>query len=132
SRLPLYGARGRRLGTVSLGQRPESPQATLTAALTALVTAVRRRWQGPLPRLVYVTDKGQAQDDYYRRVLRRQRHPRQPGQRLAWGGGLDLFHGCGYVAKLREALFAGGGDHRDARVRHWPRHRPQGAAQALR
>ena len=128
----VYDRRGRRLGTVYLGQMPEAHQASLTAALTALVTEVLRRWEGPLPRLVYVTDKGQAQDDYYRRVLRRQRHPRQPGQRLAWEWVLDFFHVCGYLAKLREALFGAGGCRWYERMRHWLRHRAQGAAQVLR
>jgi hypothetical protein len=128
----VYDRRGKRLGTVYLGQMPEAHQATLTEALTALATAVLRQWCGPLPRLVYVTDKGQAQDDYYRRVLRRQRHPRQPGQRLAWEWVLDFFHVCGYVGKLREALFAAGGYRWYERMRHWLRHRDQGVAHILR
>src|SRR3954454_22549056 len=91
----VYDRRGKRLGTVYLGQMPEAHQATLTEALTALTTAVLRHWPGPVPRLVYVTDKGQAQDDYYRRVLRRLPHPRHPGQRLGWEWVLDFFHVCG-------------------------------------
>jgi hypothetical protein len=42
-----------------------------------------------------VTDTGQAQDDYYRRVLRRLPDPRQPGQRLSCEWVLDFFHVCG-------------------------------------
>jgi hypothetical protein len=128
----VYDRRGRRLGTVYLGQMPEARQVTLTADLTALVTAVLRAWPGPLPRLAYVTDKGQAQDDYYRRVLRRLAHPRQPGRRLAWEWVLDFFHVCGYLSKVREALFAAGGYRWYERMRHWLRHRPQGVAQILR
>jgi hypothetical protein len=130
--LSVYDRRGRRRGTVYLGQMPEAHQASLTAALTALVTAVLRRWEGPLPRLVYVTDKGQAQDDYYRRVLRRMPDPRRPGRRLAWEWVLDFFHVCGYVGKLREALFAAGGFGWYKRMRHWLRHRRHGVAQILR
>jgi hypothetical protein len=128
----VYDRRGRRLGTVYLGQMPEAHQVTLTATLTALVTAVLGHWAGPLPRLVYVTDKGQAQDDYYRRVLRRWPHPRQPGQRLSWEWVLDFFHVCGYVGKLREALFGTGGSRWYERMRHWLRHRAQGVSQILR
>jgi hypothetical protein len=128
----VYDRRGRRLGTVYLGQMPEAHQASLTASLTALVTAVLRQWPGPVPRLVYVTDKGQAQDDYYRRVLRRMPNPRQPGRRLAWEWVLDFFHVVGYVGKLREALFAAGGFGWYTRMRHWLRHRCQGVAQILR
>src|SRR5436305_5502053 len=77
----VYDRRGRRLGTVYLGQMPQARQAALTAELTGLVTGVLRRWPGAPPRLVYVTDKGQAQTDYYRRVLPRMADPRRPGRR---------------------------------------------------
>jgi hypothetical protein len=128
----VYDRRGRRLGTVYLGQMPEAHQPTLSADLTALVTAVLRQGTGPRPRLVYVTDRGQAQDDYYRRVLRQLPDPRQPGRRLAWEWVLDFFHVCGYVSALAEALFAGRGQGWYGRMRHWLRHRPQGVAQVLR
>jgi hypothetical protein len=128
----VYDRRGRRLGTVYLGQMPEAHQATLTGELTALVRAVLGHWAGPLPRLVYVTDKGQAQDDYYRTVLRRLPHPRQPGRRLEWQWVLDFFHVCGYVAQLREALFGAEGHGWYGRMRHWLRHREQGVANILR
>jgi hypothetical protein len=128
----VYDRRGKRRGTVYLGQMPQPHQTALTEALTAVATAVLRQWSGPLPRLVYVTDKGQAQDDYYWRVLRRQRHPRQPGQRLAWEWVLDFFHVCGYLGKLREALFAVKGWRWYERMRHWLRHRAQGVANILR
>jgi hypothetical protein len=117
---------------VYLGQMPETHQATLTAELTALVRDVLRQWAGPLPRLVYVTDKGQAQDDYYRTVLRRLPHPRQPGRRLHGQWVLDFFHVCGYVAGLREALFGADGHGWYGRMRHWLRHRRQGVAYLLR
>jgi hypothetical protein len=128
----VYDRRGRRLGTVYLGQMPQVRQVALTEALTALVTAVLRRWPGAVPRLVYVTDKGQAQDDYYRRVLRRMADPRRPGQRLTWEWVLDFFHVCGYVGKLREALFGSGGQRWFGRMRQWLRQRRQGVAQVLR
>jgi hypothetical protein len=128
----VYDRRGQRLGTIYLGRMPEAHQATLTEALTALTTAVLQQWAGPLPRLVYVTDKGQAQDDYYRRVLRRWPDPRHPGQRLTWAWVLDFFHVCGYVGQLREALFGTGGYGWYARMRHWLRHRGQGAVQIIR
>jgi hypothetical protein len=130
--LSVYDRRGQRLGTVYLGQMPQAQQQALTAALTALVTGVLRRWDGPPPRLVYVTDKGQAQDSYYRRVLRRLADPRRPGQRLAWQWVLDFFHVCGYVAKLREALFGNGGWSWFERMRRWLRERRQGVANILR
>src|SRR5439155_5667789 len=45
----VYDRRGRRLGTVYLGQMPEAHQKALTAALTALVNGVLRQWDGPPP-----------------------------------------------------------------------------------
>jgi hypothetical protein len=128
----VYDRRAKRRGTVYLGQMPQTHQVQLSEDLTALVTAVLAQGDGPLPRLVYVTDKGQAPDDYYRRVLQRMRHPRAPGQRLAWEWVLDFFHVCGYVAKLREALFGNGGQGWFGRMRHWLRHRDHGVAQLLR
>jgi hypothetical protein len=128
----VYDRRGQRRGTVYLGQMPEAGQRTLSAELTALVEGVLREWAGSPPRLVYVTDKGQAQDDYYRRVLRRLRHPRQPGQRLAWQWVLDFFHVAAYVGKLREALFGDGGYGWYQRMRHWLRDRNGGVAHVLR
>lgn len=128
----IYDRGGKRRGTVYLGQMPQAQQAALSDDLTALVEAVLGRWQGPPPRLVYVTDKGQAQEDYYRRVLRRLADPRRPGRRLSWQWVLDFFHVAGYVAKLREALFGGGGQGWFGRMRHWLRDRVQGVAQVLR
>jgi hypothetical protein len=128
----VYDRRGKRRGTVYLGQMPEAHQAALSEALTALVEAVLGRWPGPPPRLVYVTDKGQAQEDYYRRVLRRLPDPRRPGRRLCWEWVLDFFHVAGYVAKLREALFGAEGQGWFRRMRRWLRDRRQGVSHVLR
>lgn len=74
---------------------PESKQQALSQALTALVTAVLTRWSGSRPRLAYITDKGSAQDDYFRQVLRRMKDPQRPAQVLGWEWVLDFFHVCG-------------------------------------
>ncbi len=104
--LSVYDRRGRRLGTVYLGRMPEEEQTTLSAPLTALLTAVLAAWQGPLPRRAYVTDAGWHPSDYFRRVLRRLENPRRPGQRLGWERILDFYHAAAYVTRLAEALFA--------------------------
>lgn len=130
----VYDRQGRRRGTVYLGQMPEPHQTTLTADLTALVEAVLARWTGPVPRLAYVSDKGQAQDDYWRR-LRKLPHPRPPAAPLAWERVLDFYHVAGYVGKLSEALFgaaSGAGSAWFTRMRRWLRDRPHGVAQILR
>lgn len=130
----VYDRRGRRLGTVYLGQLPEKHQKTMTEQLTALVLAVLQQWTGALPRLAYITDKGKAEDGYWRR-LRRLKHPRHPEQRLPWEWVLDFFHVSGYVHQLGEALFGQAsptGRAWFARMRRWLRDRPQGVANLLR
>jgi hypothetical protein len=130
----VYDRRRRRLGTVYLGQMPQAKQVTLSDLLTALLQAVLRAWQGPLPRLAYITDKGSAPDEYYRRVLTKMKHPHD-GQALVWEWVLDFYHACGYIGKLADALF---GPETPAaaqwfrKMRRWLRDRPHGAAQVLR
>jgi hypothetical protein len=130
----VYDRRRRRLGTIYLGQMPEEKQATLTRTLTALVTAILTAWQRPLPHLAYITDKGSAPDDYYRRVLKTMKHPRA-GTRLTWEWVLDFYHVCCYLGKMADALFDAhtlAATQWFARMRRWLRDRPQGAAQVLR
>jgi hypothetical protein len=102
--LSVYDRRGRRLATVYLGRMPEPGQTTLSEQLTALVLEVLRRWQGPLPRLAYVTDMGSHPTTYFRQVLGRLNHPRT-GQRLEWQRIGDYYHAAGYVGEMAEALF---------------------------
>ena len=130
----VYDRRRRRLGTIYLGQMPEEKQATLSRTLTDLLRATLSAWQGPLPRLAYVTDKGSAPDDYYRRVLKKMKHPRD-GRSLTWEWVLDFYHVCSYIGKMADALF---GPETPAaatwfaKMRGWLRERPQGAVQVLR
>lgn len=103
----VYDRSGRRLGTVYLGQMPEPGQGTLTDQLTKLLQDVLRTWQGVLPRLIYITDAGSHPQDYFRRQLKRMKHPRT-GESLCWQWVVDYFHACEYVSKLAEALFGVG------------------------
>jgi hypothetical protein len=130
----VYDRRRRRLGTIYLGQMPEAKQVTLSCTLTALLTATLTAWQGPVPRLAYITDKGSAPDDYYRRVLKKMKHPRD-GKTLTWEWVVDFYHVCSYLGKMADALFGPetlAGAQWFANMRHWLRDRPQGAAQVLR
>jgi hypothetical protein len=130
----VYDRRRRRLGTIYLGQMPEAKQVTLTRTLTALVRATLTAWQGPVPRLAYITDKGSAPDEYFRQVLKKMKHPRD-GQPLTWEWVLDFYHVCGYIGKMADALFGPqtpAAARWFARMRRWLRDRPQGAAQVLR
>lgn len=129
--------RGRRLGTVYLGQMPESGQGVLSDQLTALVTKVLTAWQaqgGVAPRLAYLTDGGHHPKEYYRQVLRHLADPWRPGQKLAWQWVLDFWHACGYVHDVAEALFGAGPKAWVwfAKWRRWLRDRHQGVAQVLR
>jgi hypothetical protein len=105
--LTVYDRRGRRLGTVYLGYVPEPGQGTMTQQLTALLHEVLRRWQGPLPRLCYVTDAGDNETSYYHKQLRRLRHP-LTGQQLHWQWVVDYYHVSERLTTLAETLFGKG------------------------
>jgi hypothetical protein len=105
--LTVYDRRGRRLGTVYLAYTPEPGQATMSTQLTRLLEEVLRRWDGPLPRLSYVTDAGDNETTYYRQVLRRLRHPRT-GRRLEWYWVMDYYHASERLWVMAEALFGVG------------------------
>jgi len=130
----VYDRRRRRLGTVYLGQMPETKQTTLSQTLTDLLRGVLRAYTGPVPRLAYITDKGSAPEDFYQRVLKKMKHPRD-GQPLLWEWVLDFYHVCGYLGQMAEALFGAdtpAGAQWFAKMRRWLRERRQGAAQVAR
>jgi hypothetical protein len=102
----VYDRRGRRLGTLYLAAMPEPFQVTLSAELTALLRGVLSAWEGPFPRLVYVTDAGQHQTSYFKEVLSCMENPRVAGQRLQWQWIVDYYHAASYVTKLAQALFS--------------------------
>lgn len=99
---------GRRIGTVYLGQMPQAHQTTLSDDLTALLQDVLARWDGVLPRLVYVTDCGSHPTAYFEEVLSRMPNPRQPTQRLEWEWIVDYYHACQYITALAEVIFGPG------------------------
>lgn len=105
--LTVYDRSGRRLGTAYLAYTPEPGQGTMSVQLTRLVEEVLRRWQGPLPRLSYVTDAGDNETAYFQKVLRRLRHPRT-GERLAWYWVVDYYHASQRLWTMAEALFGAG------------------------
>jgi hypothetical protein len=130
----VYDRRRRRLGTIYLGQMPEAKQRALSRTLTDVLTATLTAWHGPVPRLAYVTDKGSAPDDYYRRVLKKMKHPRD-GRALTWEWVLDFYHVCSYLGTMADALFGPetpAAERWFAKMRRWLREREHGAAQVLR
>jgi hypothetical protein len=102
--ITVYDRRGNRLGTVYLAYAPELDQPTMTSNLTALITRVLESWEGTLPRLVYVTDAGDSESKYYRRVLRTMHHPRT-GHRLHWYRIVDYYHTSQRIWTMAECLF---------------------------
>jgi hypothetical protein len=105
--LTVLDRRGRRLGTVYLGRMPELGQATMTEQLQRLIEAVLLQWQGPLPRLVYVTDAGAHPQDFFYAALKWMKHPRT-GERLQWEWLVDYYHACERITKLAEGWFGAG------------------------
>ena len=64
----VHDRKGRRLGTVYLGRMPEPGQRRYRAS-DSLDPGPVRQWNGSLPRLAYITDGGNYQTQYFRRVL---------------------------------------------------------------
>jgi hypothetical protein len=105
--LSVLDRRGRRLGTVYLAYVPESLQGTMSQELTRLLEEVLRRWQGPLPRLCYVTDAGDNETTYWEKVLSRMMHPRT-GAALSWIRVVDYYHASARIWTLAELLLGKG------------------------
>jgi hypothetical protein len=99
--------RGRRLRTIYLAYVPEYGQGTLSKQLTQLLKEVLKRWQGPLPRLSYVTDSGDNETTYYKKVLSRMKHPRT-GEKLKWLRVADYYHASERLWTMAELLFGKG------------------------
>jgi len=105
--LSVHDRRGKRLGTVYLANTPQPGQVRMSKELTRLLRGVLTVWQGPLPRLCYVTDAGKSETRYYRRVLAVMRHPRTR-QRLSWVRVVDYYHASQRVWTMAESLFGEG------------------------
>ncbi len=129
----VYDRRGRRLGTMYLGQMPEAYQTTLSEELTRLVAELLEEWDGRWPRLVYITDAGYHPTEYFDNVLSQMEHPRHPGRLLEWTRIVDFYHATEYLAKLAQVLFD---DPRAAhawqrRMRRWLKREPNAVFRIL-
>jgi hypothetical protein len=103
----VFDRRDRRLGTAYLAYTPEFGQKTMSTTLTRLLEEVLRRWDGPLPRLCYVTDAGDSETTYYDKVLKRMKHP-ITGAALEWLRVVDYYHASERVWTMAELLFGKG------------------------
>ena len=131
--LSVSNRKGQRLGTVYQAQMPEPGQPTLSRELTNVIEEVIGQWDGPLPRLAYVTDAGHHPREYYTGTLNKMRHPRCPQQRLEWLWIVDFYHASEYVGKLAAALF---GETREAhawarKMCKWLKHKPNAVFRVL-
>jgi hypothetical protein len=105
----------------------------LSQQLTQLLRDVLSHWQGPLPRLQYVTDAGDHPTAYYEGVLKSMVHPRT-GEVLSWQWVLDYYHACLYVTKMAEALFGKSTKEATswaAKMRRWLRDKKHGIFRVL-
>ena len=129
----VYDRAGKRLGTVYLAYPPELGQATMDTMITRLLEELFERWTGPLPRLAYVTDSGSNEIDYFRRVLKKMKHP-VTGQKLEWTRVADFYHVSERVWAMADALFT---KTEQKRAAAWARRmlknlkRPSGASRVL-
>lgn len=101
----VYDRSGRRLGTVYLAQMPELGQGELTAQLKSLIVDILASLDLPLPRLCYVTDAGENETQFYRKVLLDLRDPRRRHRRLKWYRIVDYFHAAERITAMSECLF---------------------------
>lgn len=108
--ISVLDRRGKRVGTVYLGQMPESGQGTLTAQLSALLKDILSRVDSQRLRLVYVTDEGYHPSDYYHSILKKMADPRRPWRLLNWIRIVDFYHACQYVQQLAEMIFGAGAE----------------------
>jgi hypothetical protein len=129
----VYDRRGRRLGTIYLGQMPEAYQTTLSEELTRMIAELLEEWDGCQPRLVYITDAGYHPTAYFEDELSQMELPRHPGQLMEWTRIVDFYHATEYLAKLAAVLFD---DPRAAygwqrRMRSWLKHEPNAVFRIL-
>ena len=120
----MYDRNRQRVGTIYLGEMPESEQPTMTRRLTDVNNGVLGVIDGKVPTLRYVTDAGCHPQAYFRDVLAKMKHP-MTGRKLKWSWGVDFFHACEYVSQLAGSIFGTGSERANAwaeEQRHTLRH----------
>lgn len=131
--LAVYDRKRKRVGTIYLGQMPESEQPTMTKRLTEVIQGVLRGSGSEILKLRYVTDAGCHPQAYYRDVLCKMRHP-LTNRRLKWSWCVDFFHACEYVSQLAASLFGTGTDAAQRwakQQRHTLRHEQDGIKKVI-
>ena len=131
--LSVFDRRGRRLGTVYLGNMPEPYQSTLSDRLTRLLGDVLRQVKGRLPRLAYITDAGHHPTWYFNHVLKPMSDPRDLSRRLDWIWIVDFYHASQYVSQMAASLFGdtAQGKAWTRKMCKWLKHKPRGVFRLL-
>ncbi len=132
--LAVYDRNQKRVGTVYLGEMPESEQPTMTARLTKVITGVLSQIGNDTPTLRYITDAGCHPQAYYRNVLAKMKHP-VTDEPLEWSWGVDFFHACEYVTKLAGAIYGTASEQANTwaeKQRHVLKHDSNGVSRVIR
>lgn len=131
--IAVYDRDRKRVGTIYLGQMPESDQPTMTRPLTEVTQGVLRGAGSKVLKLRYVTDAGSHPQAFYRKVLCKMKHP-LTGRRLKWTWCVDFFHACEYVSQLAASLFGSETDQAQRwskKQRHTLRHESGGVKKVI-
>lgn len=105
--LAVYDRNRKRLGTIYLGEMPQSKQPELTKRLIDVIQGTFQASSKLTLKLRYVTDAGSLPCCFYRKVLSKMKHP-VTGKILKWSWGVDFFHACEYISQLSDSLFGVG------------------------
>jgi hypothetical protein len=126
--------RGKRVGTVYLGQMPESGQGTITDQLSHLLKEVLTQVDSQTLRLVYVSDEGHHPSTYYHQSLKKMVDPRRPWRQLEWRRIVDFYHACQYVQQLADTIFGPGAEAQNwaQAMRHVLKTKADGVARVLK
>ena len=131
--LAVYDRNRKRLGTIYLGEMPQSKQPELTKRMINVIQGTLQAPSKPTLKLRYVTDAGSLPCSFYRKVLSKMKHP-VTGKVLKWSWGVDFFHACEYVSQLSDSLFGVGTKESQAwfkEQRHTLRHDSSGVQRVV-
>ena len=126
--------RGKRVGTASLGQMPQSGQGTLPAQRRSRLQAILSQGNSQLLRLVSVSDAGHHPSTSSHQVRKNMVAPRRPWRRLEGRRIGDVSHACGDVQQLADTIF-GAGDEAQTwakEMRHVLKTKAAGVARVLK
>ncbi len=102
--ITIYNRSGKRHLTLYLAHPPESLQVEMSRMLSGLLNEFFLQWDGPLPRLSYITDAGDNESAYFDNCLRHMVHPvtKKP---LGWIRVVDFFHASQRISAMADQLF---------------------------